>query len=752
MSEFDQTLAQYGIFAKNGTKSIQKNNITLINADIEKIDFNILQENKIEKFYIENSEVKNIFFAKENDIEFTFSDCIFKNKLLSIKIIFKKDIKFFHCIFEKYVEFVAVEFNSIVNFDISRFNDEVKFLRVNFFSNLESTFKETVFESFVDFSGAVFKGKVDFSNAKFKKAKFAQVHFLAKPKTTEKTTSIEVQNGKEVVESIFFNTIFRDEVSFDSAVFEGRVEFVNSIFKDNVSFLNAKFLFSYSFNQPVKFINSSTQNETIENNFYAITVLGDADFSNAMFKGKTDFSMSNFKGKVDFINTKFLAIQDNTIENNFLWTIFKDNVSFNSVKIKSKISFEFSSFNEKFEFIVFNSLKDNLIFNGINFKKAKFNFLENNTNEGIKITNSNFTEMLEIENINIGESDFQNIVFGGIVIFNEINQTNKIQKKANFINCTFSNQFNIKHDHIQYDYNELKEKNKNTYDEFLNFRDLFRKLKSNRIAHHNLIDASELRAQELYARELELKYKENKNLKEKIEQYQLFFYRKLCDHHTDLLKVFHNLLIIIMLFSVFSFALDKFKQPSIENNAKYHIVQVDTNESYIFKEHNKTTYNFLSLNIEQEFKNLDNLLSKTEIYFSLGFVLLVTFVALLNKKYLWLLLLPFFVGVVYCIGFPISIITHFMIIVLFACTFVFIMVFDSKPERFLFVGVSYIVCIFTLLAKPSLMLPVFGSFLEKDTNATYPLLLSLSVVYFILVALVIFSLQKTARKNSIVPS
>ncbi|EAJ6191664.1 hypothetical protein DK615_06135, partial [Campylobacter lari] len=242
MSEFDQTLAQYGIFAKNGTKSIQKNNITLINADIEKIDFNILQENKIEKFYIENSEVKNIFFAKENDIEFTFSDCIFKNKLLSIKIIFKKDIKFFHCIFEKYVEFVAVEFNSIVNFDISRFNDEVKFLRVNFFSNLESTFKETVFESFVDFSGAVFKGKVDFSNAKFKKAKFVQVHFLAKPKTTEKTTSIEVQNGKEVVESIFFNTIFRDEVSFDSAVFEGRVEFVNSIFKDNVSFLNAKFL------------------------------------------------------------------------------------------------------------------------------------------------------------------------------------------------------------------------------------------------------------------------------------------------------------------------------------------------------------------------------------------------------------------------------------------------------------------------------------------------------------------------------
>ncbi|HEC1727145.1 TPA: hypothetical protein R1703_000230, partial [Campylobacter lari] len=362
-----------------------------------------------------------------------------------------------------------------------------------------------------------------------------------------------------------------------------------------------------------------------------------------------------------------------------------------------------------------------------------------------------FKGVVNFQDLSIGTLNFNNVIFSNIVNFNNV----KFGNKPIFTNCTFSNQFNTKHDYIQYNYNELEEKiekNKNNYDEFLNFRDLFRKLKSNRIAHHNLIDASELRVQELYARELELKQKENKSLKEKIERWQLFFYRKLCDHHTDLLKVFHNLLIIIMLFSVFSFVLDKFKQPNIENHAKYHIVQVDTNESYIFKEHNKTTYNFLSLNIEQEFKNLDNLLSKTEIYFFLGFVLLVTFVALLNKQYLWFLLLPLFVGVVYCVEFPMSIITHFMIIMLFACTFVFIVVFDSRPERFLFVSVSYIVCIFTLLAKPSLMLPVFGSFLEKDSNATYPLLLSLSVVYFILVALVIFSLQKTARKNSIVPS
>ncbi|MCV3374098.1 hypothetical protein L8V80_04045 [Campylobacter lari] len=375
-------------------------------------------------------------------------------------------------------------------------------------------------------------------------------------------------------------------------------------------------------------------------------------------------------------------------------------------------------------------------------------------NESVFFENSVFYECAEF-----ADGEFEKTVsFIGVTFY----------KIPNFYQVIFKGNLNTVNLNLNLTFNDLKIQTKEEYEKFLKdieeqdkgssdkftnfFRDSFRVFKNALIKDNNLLEASNFHKYELYCKEIELEDKQDKTSKDVVDKYQLFFYRKLCDHHTDLLKVFHNLLIIIMLFSVFSFVLDKFKQPSIENHAKYHIVQVDTNESYIFKEHNKTTYNFLSLNIEQEFKNLDNLLSKTEIYFSLGFVLLVTFVALLNKQYLWFLLLPLFVGVVYCVEFPMSIIAHFMIIMLFACTFVFIMVFDSKPERFLFVSVSYIVCIFTLLAKPSLMLPVFGSFLEKDSNATYPLLLSLSVVYFILVALVIFSLQKTARKNSVVPS
>ncbi|EAH4571227.1 hypothetical protein D5V19_02950 [Campylobacter lari] len=386
--------------------------------------------------------------------------------------------------------------------------------------------------------------------------------------------------------------------------------------------------------------------------------------------------------------------------------------------------------------------------------KAKLNFSNAHFEDNAYFNNSKFYSYADFH-----ECEFEKIACFYGVTFDKAPNFSQIILKDNFnalnitLNFTFDDlEKQIKQEHEYFNKNKNEQYQK-SLDKFANdFRDSFRVFKNALIKDNNLLEASNFHKYELYCKEIELKNKKGKTLKDIVDKWQLFFYRKLCDHHTDLLKVFHNLLIIIMLFSVFSFVLDKFKQPSIENNAKYHIVQVDTNESYIFKEHNKTTYNFLSLNIEQEFKNLDSLLSKTEIYFSLGFVLLVTLVALLNKKYLWFLLLPLFVGVVYCIGFPKSIITHFMIIMLFACTFILIMVFDSKPKRFLFVGISYIVCIFTLLAKPSLMLPVFGSFLEKDTNATYPLLLSLSVVHFILVALVIFSLQKTARKNSIVPS
>ncbi|HEB7547725.1 TPA: hypothetical protein RZH76_001673, partial [Campylobacter coli] len=53
---------------------------------------------------------------------------------------------------------------------------------------------------------------------------------------------------------------------------------------------------------------------------------------------------------------------------------------------------------------------------------------------------------------------------------------------------------------------------------------------------------------ELYCKELELENKKVTTFKDIVDRYQLFFYRKLCDHHTDLLLNAKWLLYIVALY------------------------------------------------------------------------------------------------------------------------------------------------------------------------------------------------------------
>lgn len=144
----------------------------------------------------------------------------------------------------------------------------------------------------------------------------------------------------------------------------------------------------------------------------------------------------------------------------------------------------------------------------------------------------------------------------GIVFFKETNTfgENIFIDKPLFENCTFEGQFNIKH-FLHYEFESLEISSQIKPDEQANkmiaWRETFRRLKGNRLTYHNLIDASELRTQELYARELELKSK-NPSLfsKEWIEKWQLCLYRLTSDHHTDLLKIIGWVLSVIAIFGV----------------------------------------------------------------------------------------------------------------------------------------------------------------------------------------------------------
>ncbi|EAL3751712.1 hypothetical protein BFM53_08370, partial [Campylobacter coli] len=73
--------------------------------------------------------------------------------------------------------------------------------------------------------------------------------------------------------------------------------------------------------------------------------------------------------------------------------------------------------------------------------------------------------------------------------------------------------------------------------------------------------------------------------------------------------------------------------------------------------------------------------------------------------------------------------------------------------RYVVLIFSYIGFIIMLIKQPNVIHPLIGKIAnESDKFFNYPSLIVLNILYTILLALVLFSLQKTARKNSIVPS
>ncbi|HEH4741090.1 TPA: pentapeptide repeat-containing protein [Campylobacter coli] len=704
MEVFDEELAQYGILAKNAQKLIEKERVCVFgNAEIETIDIKILQEKGIAHLHIMDSEFKGALSVQDGYLNFNFSNVSFMNTVAIRGVSFD------------YLILRQCTFKNIFVLDQVLCKNEISFFR-------------TKFNKLVHFVNSDFGGKVNFTEIEF----LDRVDF----------NNIEVKNHINLFNLMFWK-VFKINIARLS-----NLTIAKTVFQDKVIFLEVG-VENIVHICDVKFENKTTFNikEFGKLEFLNNQVLGEIDFTKSSGK-KALIKKSSFKGNVILgISLENLSLVDLNFKevslfiNNFLYT---QNIKFIDI-IFEKLFLQKELFEKSVNFERCIFLQD------VNFKDHTFNEIAFNTctfKESAYFNNSNFTKGVDFH-----ECEFEKTAcFYGV----------KFDETPNFSQALFKGNINIINSNLNFDFTKLDKKirllssqgeGKYDYEIANDFRDSFRNFKSALIKDNNFLDASNFHKYELYCKELELKNKKATTFKDIVDRYQLLFYRKLCDHHTDLLKAFHNLLIVIMLFGMFSFALDKFKQPShIENDIKYNIVKVDSNENYIFKEHNKTTYNLLSLNIEQDIQDLNTLLSEAKFHFVFGFSLLVIFIALLNKKYLWLLFLPLFWGTIYCIGFPISMISHFLIILLFVCIFVFIMIFDSKAERFLFVGISYTVCIFTLLVKPSLLLPALGSFLDKDSNATYPLLLSLSVVYFMLVVLVLFSLQKTARKNSIVPS
>ncbi len=543
MEEFDEELEQFGILAKNGKIFLEGNKITIIDAEIKEIKFQKLQEKAIKEIRISGSEIKYLYFLKKNTIKIDFRNCNFKNHIIARELHFENEVIFQQCIFDAVVDFSKAKFDSRIDFLASVFKEEVRFIGAQFSAEqsdnktIENNFREVIFEGKTIFDNATFQARVSFALSQFKsKANFIKTKFQANQNDSNIS---EKQNDNEIIENDFGEVVFEGKASFSNATFKARVCFMLSHFKDEVSFIKTEF--------------QANQNDSniIENQFLGVIFAGKVIFDDAKFQARVDFGISQFKDEVRFIETQFQAEQSSNrkiIENEFRETIFKGKVTFGILVLQARISFSFSTFKDETLFLNINP--NNCIFRNVEFNKTKFACKTLTNVIFCLFQYSVFKDALSFEGMEFERLEFDNVLFNGVVTFSNT----KLNAKPQFINCTFSNQFNIEHQYIKYSDKDIENKINNIQDKndkfraLLNLRDLFRKLKSNRIAHHNLIDASELRTQELYARELELKYKEKKSLKETIERWQLFFYRKLCDHHTDLLLNAKWLLYIVALY------------------------------------------------------------------------------------------------------------------------------------------------------------------------------------------------------------
>ncbi|HED7923685.1 TPA: pentapeptide repeat-containing protein [Campylobacter jejuni] len=372
----------------------------------------------------------------------------------------------------------------------------------------------------------------------------------------------------------------------------------------------------------------------------------------------------------------YISIQDSIFEKDFgiFWVkkeVYKINVCKNIFKDVS--IFENKILNFNFEE---NSIQNISICNNLFTKEAYFNANSFNY-ECIFFKNS-------FENLSFYEANFEK----SFIFFQNIIKGNLNAINAN-LNFTFDNlEEKIEQEYQEFNKNKKKE-DKKSLDKFANdFRDSFRTFKNALIKDNNLLDASNFHKYELYCKEIELKNKKGKTFKDVVDRWQLFFYCKLCDHHTDILQSLNSLILVIGIFVISSVA-----------------IVVGFNYSLGYKpilEHWYFSLDFYNHHI--------NSIIQDNYLFMMAINVMILFI------YLGL------VGFALCL----------------------------KYMRKFFIIISYVITLLVLAISPKILIPAMGIFTDK--RAMLDPLSVFGGIYTIIFGFVAFSFIKTIRKNSIVPS
>ncbi|EAJ0096637.1 hypothetical protein CBI01_09135, partial [Campylobacter coli] len=538
MEEFDKKLEQYGILTKNAQKSIEKDRVKIFNnAIIETINFKTLQEKGIKELHIKKSEIYNIVFSKKNDISVCFDECLILKQINAEKLLFKNKFNFIKCIFHEKIDF------SYSFFSTTCIEENVSFKECTFKFNV--FFNETRFETHVNFEESTFEKQVIFNNA-----------FFLNQETEINYIEVSFLGAIFKDRAYFYNITFKSMIDFSYAIFENEVRFCNTYFESVVHFSFTKFKGVCNFSN-TKFLATQKKEERNRICFDDTEFEDIVHFYSAKFESKVLFCKSVFKSKVNFNGAEFSTSHYDDAEiNNFDNVTFESDAWFNDIIFNSSVLFS------KCEY------KGNIYMRNITSKQQLY-FYESLFLSNVYFNNSHFKDY-----VSFCECEFEKTAcFYGV----------KFDKTPNFSQAIFKGNLNVVNTNLNFTFDDLQERikqeyedfnknieNKKPLDKFANdFRDSFRIFKSALIKDNNLLDASNFHKYELYCKEIELKQnwdKKGENVKNttdleknvsRIRDFMDFlllgFYRKLCDHHTDFLKVFNNLILLIALYALFIF-------------------------------------------------------------------------------------------------------------------------------------------------------------------------------------------------------
>ncbi|HDX3684768.1 TPA: pentapeptide repeat-containing protein [Campylobacter jejuni] len=465
---------------------------------------------------------------------------------------------------------------------------------------------------------------------------------------------------------------------------------------------------------------------------------------------------------------------------------------FNQITNIKKISFLNCEFEEQiylnFQECLDIFQMDNCVFEDRVTIKGKFN-------DNVYFNNSIFKDYANFHTCEFEKTaNFYGVRFEKTPNFSQVifkGNLNAINAKLNF---TFDDlQQRIKQECTSYESQRTTKKagvipnlyQEKSLDKFANdFRDSFRTFKNALIKDNNLLDASNFHKYELYCKEIELKQnwdKKGENVKnttdlEKnvsrirdfVDFLLLGFYRKLCDHHTDFLKVFNNLILLISLYILFifvgSFEFDLEKK-SIQNLNKTSdmfsyltkVKEVIINFSFMQQYYNHILISFVAVcficlivifykifkNIKLDFIIIKNIIFKD----------IIKSILILCVYLLFLLIILIYIN----IYIPknqnnLNILSNIGIFFTFCIFYLWMVCLNTLFLRYIFICISYIIVIISMGANITILNPFIEKLINDKIFSNDPLFIYLTFAYTILIFLVLFSLQKTARKNSIVPS